>query len=195
MNAQRGFTLVELMIVIAVVSVLLLLAAPSFVDFIRMQRFKAINAQLVTDLHFARSEAFSRNHDVQVVFRTPADGAGMSCYTIYIDTRVDPTGTCDCTRPPGPLRCPAGVSEVRTVQITPDQGVRLWLPPAQASGFAFMHAYGRLRIGDAALGNVLPSFVVESALDSTRRLRNVVAVSGRPTTCAPGGAVSGVSAC
>jgi type IV fimbrial biogenesis protein FimT len=201
MRARHGFTLVELMIVIAVVSVLLLLAAPSFVDFIRVQRLKAINAQLVTDLHFARSEALSRNHNVQVAFGTPpADGAGLSCYTIYVDTNVHPIHfhpihTCDCTQPPGPLRCPAGLLEIRTVQIAPDQGVRLRLPPAQANSFAFMHAHGQLSIGGVTLASRLNPFVVETSLDATRRLRNVVAVSGRPTTCAPGGAVPGVSAC
>lgn len=195
MKTRRGFTLVELMIAIAVVGVLLVLAAPSFYDFIRVQRLKSINAQLVTDLHFARSEAVSRNRDVQLQFRTPADGAGMSCYTIYVDTSPDPTLKCDCTQPAG-LRCTqATTQEIRTVQIPLDRGVRLSLPASQARGFAFMNTTGALRIGGVVVAARLSDYVVESSLDSSRRLRNAVGRSGRPTTCSPAGSVSGVAAC
>ncbi|HRC39206.1 MAG TPA: prepilin-type N-terminal cleavage/methylation domain-containing protein, partial [Rubrivivax sp.] len=47
---QAAFTLVELMIAIAVVAVVLVLAAPSFRELIEMQRLRSVNAQLVTDL-------------------------------------------------------------------------------------------------------------------------------------------------
>ena len=56
MRFQRAFTLVELMIAIAVVGVLLMLAAPGFRDFILMQRLKSVSAQLATDLQYARSQ-------------------------------------------------------------------------------------------------------------------------------------------
>jgi len=195
MHTRRGFTLVELMIVIVIVGVLLVLAGPSFYDFIRVQRFKSINAQLVNDLHFARSEAISRQRDVQVQFRTPADGAGMSCYTIYIDTSPDPTLKCDCAQPAG-LRCPeASTQEIRTVQIPLDLGVQLSLPPSQTRHFAFMRLQGALRTGPIVPANWLPDYIIEASLDSARTLRNAVGRSGRPTTCSPGGGVSGATAC
>ncbi|MBL0296209.1 MAG: hypothetical protein IPQ21_03190 [Betaproteobacteria bacterium] len=64
----RPLTLVELMVVVAVVAIVLTLAAPSFRDFILLQRLKGINAQLVTDLQFARSEAVARGTLMRVQF-------------------------------------------------------------------------------------------------------------------------------
>lgn len=57
MRRVLGLTLIELMITIAVVGVLLALAAPSFYEFMLVQRLKGVNAELVTDLQLARSEA------------------------------------------------------------------------------------------------------------------------------------------
>ena len=64
---RRGFTLVELLIVVAVVAIILVVAAPSFRDMILMQRLRSITAQLVTDLQFARNEAVSRGTLLRLV--------------------------------------------------------------------------------------------------------------------------------
>ena len=57
------------MVVIALVGVLLALAAPSMRGLISAQRVRGINAELVTDLQYARSEAARRSHDVRVGFQ------------------------------------------------------------------------------------------------------------------------------
>lgn len=56
----RGFTLIELMIVIVIVAVLASLAAPSFRSFIINQRVKTASFDLYSTLLFARSEAIKR---------------------------------------------------------------------------------------------------------------------------------------
>jgi type IV fimbrial biogenesis protein FimT len=62
----RGFTLIEMMIVLAIAAVLLTIAAPSFSDFIVTQRVRNASYELFADLSFARSEALKRNGTVDV---------------------------------------------------------------------------------------------------------------------------------
>lgn len=67
---QRGFTLVELMVVVALVGVLSMIAAPSFSTFIASQRVRSASYELSNAIVFSRSEAIKRNADVTV---TPVD--------------------------------------------------------------------------------------------------------------------------
>lgn len=205
MPVRRGFTFVELMITLAVVAVLLTLAAPSLYDFILVQRLKSVNAQLVTDMQFARSEAVSRferrsddpslNADVQVIFSPAADGQSMSCYSIYIDNGADPRFKCDCTQPAG-QRCPAeSTREIRTVQIPVSDGVRQSLPPMQARGFSYVSTNGTMQIWPTGITAPSFEFSVETSIDAGRRLRTTIGRSGRPTVCSPDGGVSGYTPC
>jgi type IV fimbrial biogenesis protein FimT len=66
MRAQRGFTLIEVLIVIALIGVLLALAAPSFSTFTASQRVKTASFDLYAALSFARSEAIKRRQTVTV---------------------------------------------------------------------------------------------------------------------------------
>lgn len=63
-QGRRGFTLVELVIVILVVAILGALAAPAFQSFIRQQRIRTATYDLISDLSFARSEATKRSATV-----------------------------------------------------------------------------------------------------------------------------------
>ncbi len=63
---DRGFTLVELMSTIAILSILTALAAPSFASFSSSQRLRGAATDLMTTLLAARSEAIKRNADVTV---------------------------------------------------------------------------------------------------------------------------------
>ena len=64
--SDRGFTLVELMTVVAILIVSLSLAAPMLRGFVQGQRVKAISQDLMSDLLLARSEALTRNAAVDV---------------------------------------------------------------------------------------------------------------------------------
>ncbi len=59
-----GFTLIEGMVVVAIVAILAALAAPSFRDIIANQRVKGVSADLQMALVKARSEATKRNVSV-----------------------------------------------------------------------------------------------------------------------------------
>jgi type IV fimbrial biogenesis protein FimT len=63
-RTERGFTLVEAMVVVAILAVVVGIGAPEFSRFIADQRLRATATDLVASLLVARSEAIKRNADV-----------------------------------------------------------------------------------------------------------------------------------
>ena len=61
---MRGFTLVEVLVVISILGILAAVAAPSFVSFIGTINSKTVALDLVNDLASARSEAIKRNETI-----------------------------------------------------------------------------------------------------------------------------------
>ena len=74
-RSGSGFTLIEMMITIAVVVVLLAIVAPSFRQLIAGQRIKTASFDLFSALNYARSEAIKRNASVSLHAGAAADGA------------------------------------------------------------------------------------------------------------------------
>lgn len=58
---QRAFTLIELLVVMTLLSILLMIAAPSFRDFQRSSTLSSQTNTLVAALHAAKNEAIKRN--------------------------------------------------------------------------------------------------------------------------------------
>lgn len=66
LGQQRGYTLLELMVTLGIVSILAAVAVPSFNDIIRTQRLRSVASDLNATFQLARSEAVKRNTDVTV---------------------------------------------------------------------------------------------------------------------------------
>ena len=77
--AGRGFSLVELMIVVAIVGILAMIAGPSFIEISAQSQVKAAAADLQMSLMRARSEAIKRSAQVTV---TPVGGDWSKGWTI-----------------------------------------------------------------------------------------------------------------
>jgi type IV fimbrial biogenesis protein FimT len=60
-NPLRGFTLVELLITVAIMSLLIVMAAPNFTDWIKNQRIRTAAESLLNGLQIARAEALKTN--------------------------------------------------------------------------------------------------------------------------------------
>jgi type IV fimbrial biogenesis protein FimT len=63
-RAQPGFTLLELMLVVAIGSILLAIAVPTMGNFIRNSRITSAANDVMAGLHFTRSEAIKRRMPV-----------------------------------------------------------------------------------------------------------------------------------
>lgn len=70
-----GFTLVEMLITVAVLGILAGMAIPTFREFIAGQRVRTATSDLYSSIIFARSEAMKRNAQVNIV---RAGGAGTA---------------------------------------------------------------------------------------------------------------------
>ncbi len=73
---QSGFTLVEMMVVLAISSILITLAAPSFTTMVDRNRVDIVTNELASALFYVRSEALKRRMDVILCV---SNEAGSAC--------------------------------------------------------------------------------------------------------------------
>lgn len=68
-NENRGFTLLELMVTLAIAAILVAIAVPNFTAFLQNSRLAGRVNEAVTMMNYARSEAVKRNGPVTVCSR------------------------------------------------------------------------------------------------------------------------------
>lgn len=179
--AVSGVTIIELIIVMAIIGVLIAVVAPSMRGMMARQHVQGINAELVTDLQLARSEVTRRSGGGTSVGVTFGGDALVTCYTIHT---VAAGAACDCTRTPGQACLPAGVlDEIKTVQVKRASGVALAASSASGTLLTFAPPQGLVAPVD---------LFVEVRGDLSGRLRTAVNASGRPTVCSPDNSIRGV---
>jgi type IV fimbrial biogenesis protein FimT len=115
-HRQRGFTAIELMVVVVIAGVLLTLALPAFNDLMARRRIEGQANELVSDLAYAKTEAVQRNRNV--LLRT--DPGGTTCWIVAVMPDPPGTATCNCTATP---RCTGGAIELKTVTLANDISV------------------------------------------------------------------------
>ena len=212
---RAGFTLIEMMIVLAVLAVILVLAAPSFGKLIDSRRVRGVSDQFQTDVQFTRAEAASRQEMMGISFKPPA--AAMSCYIIHTcGSYTAANCKCDCSAVAGG-RCPnpAVVNdpprEVRTVQLPAADGASLVpvdknddpmagvnshinFDPA-TGGLSAFYELG-LSVVDLPPDKAFWAKTSSTMSGSTAAVRSIVNVSGRPNACKPAGSsINGLAPC
>jgi type IV fimbrial biogenesis protein FimT len=169
-----GFTLVEFIVVIAVLALIATLAAPSFMRMLAKKRVEGVTSELVTDLQYARSEALHRNAKVRVTF-------GPGCYVIHT---VGGGGGTTCSASGSSSVDPSEI-ELKTVQLAGVSTVSL----SPNAGLVFLEF-------DAQRGSVEPTGSIDVISTSGEwQLRAVVNAIGRVRTCSLAAPVAGYSNC
>ncbi len=188
-SRAAGFTIIELMIVVAIVAILAVVAAPSFTDFLSKRRVDGTMSELVTDIYYARSEAVSRNETLRMTF-------GTDCYVIHRTLVPSFSATvATCTRNSKSITPPA--AEIKTVQV--DAGRPLTIDAsALIAGPDMFFEFDPVRgtaINSAASASGAVS--VRSTAGTPWQLSAVLTLMGRVETCNPSttGYVSGYANC
>ena len=176
----RGLTLVELIMAVLMVGVLVALVTPSMREMIASQRVRSINAELVTDLQFVRSEAVRMNRPVLIAFEA---NANQSCYTLYVRGVI---GECSCSRGAGNA-CRFGPTEIKTVSVPRRQDITLAaVSSVNTANIAFEPPQGLPSY---------PSFTVDVVSSVHGKIRTTLNALGRMMVCSPDGSISGAPLC
>ena len=94
--AVRGFTLIELMVVLAIAAIVTMVGLPNMVDFIAEQRVRTVASDMVSEIAFSRAKAIELTRRVvmeriggsgwDLGWRTYVDVDGDGGYTAGTDT-------------------------------------------------------------------------------------------------------------
>jgi type II secretion system protein H len=76
-GSAEGFTLVEVIIVISIMGIIAIMAAPSFIQWSRNLQYRSAAMSVVSVLRQARNQAITTNREQQVAFNPSASGFGI----------------------------------------------------------------------------------------------------------------------
>ena len=86
-RASRGFTLIELVVTLAIAASIMLTAIPALKSYVRNAEVVAASNTLLSAINAARSEAMSRGMNAMII---PANGSSWaSGWTLFIDRNRD----------------------------------------------------------------------------------------------------------
>jgi type IV fimbrial biogenesis protein FimT len=159
--ATAGFTLIELMLVVAIVGVLAALAAPAMRQLILTQYVRAGATDLQTALFFARSEAVKRAGCVSVI---PTSSAWQNGWSVKAES--------------APGACDGGGATLRSQSALSDQ-------LSSMSGSTIIYqSNGRLQ------NSTTPTITFKTSMTTIPARCVVVDLSGRPSVVYAGDSTS-----
>ena len=86
---QKAFTLVELMITIAIISILASVALPAYTSLVRTTKISSYTNQLHAALLLTRSEAIKRGRNVTICRSSDTHAASPHCASVLSDAQIN----------------------------------------------------------------------------------------------------------
>ena len=164
---QRGVTLIEAAVALAILAVLVCGAAPSFSGLIERQRLAGLAAQVVTDVQFVRSASVWRNEPLRLSFYSAAWG---SCYVVHSGAR----NQCSCAADTTAAVCTGDAVQLKTVSVPTSTGLSV---QANVASILF----------DPLHGTSTPTGTLRVVSATAGSIHHIVNVLGRVRTCTPSG--------
>ncbi len=168
---QQGLTLIELLMVLAVLSITLGLSGPDFKAMLQERRLEGAATEVMADLQYVRSETVARNRTIRIDFSQDATG---TCYVIHAG------GLCTCTAQ-GTAHCDADATLIKTYGLPADSGLHL---AANTSSI----------VVEPIHGTFTPTATLRFAAGDME-IHHIVNLLGRVRSCSPRGAVRGYPPC
>jgi type IV fimbrial biogenesis protein FimT len=159
-RADRGFTLYELMITLAVATILLTIAVPSFQEFIGNWRLSSQSNEIVSAVHFSRSTALSES--VRVIACPTTDSATCDTGNSWGDGWML---FVDCNRD-GDLNASSNVC----INATPERMLR----EGHSTGGASLDASSNATLQFEPNGQVATAKVFTVCVDGMDRARQII---------------------
>jgi type IV fimbrial biogenesis protein FimT len=175
-RGQFGVTLIEAMMVLAVVSIAIGAALPSFASLRQRADLTGVAAQVETDVQFARGPAVALNRTVQLTLCESTEG---TCYFVH----TGPAADCTCSAAAAaPASCGGSAELLRAVAFA-SQG------PVQ------VRSASKTLTFDPVKGTVTPTATLRVEGKDGQAVHQVVNLLGRVRSCSPNGRVAGERAC
>ncbi|MEX8191363.1 GspH/FimT family pseudopilin [Comamonas guangdongensis] len=174
---KKGFTLIELMVTMAVAAVLLMVAAPGVVSFQRNSEMTSITNSLLSAINAARAEAMKTGLNAMVV---PADGKNWSSgLIVFVDKDRDNVYTENSD-----VLVLEREAMPSYITISGTGNANSANPYIMFNGSGYAKSYG-LPAGVANLTLTIARNDIVAAQANAEMRRIVVALTGRVRSCRP----------
>jgi type IV fimbrial biogenesis protein FimT len=201
-SSQRGLNLIEVMISLVVLSVLISLGAPGFVEWLQNQQIRAAAEATLNGLQVARGEAVRRNTPVRFQLVSDltsscvlsSDAMDTPVSVSWVVSLADPTGKCDTKADPADPANPQIVQSRTSAEGSPNAlatSVFVPSPPApptpQAASTVTFAALGNVVANADATKSIVKIDVTNPKVSpgAMRALRIIINSGGSTRMCDP----------